>query len=120
MGKRTYWRLFLLVALLAFGGSAGAQTPAGGTAPVAPAKITSGTLGDTAPVPAASPAAQTGTPAVKPTALALQTEKLLAMATELKLRVDKTNKDILSCAVMRQAEEIEQYAHQLKQGGAKK
>jgi hypothetical protein len=50
----------------------------------------------------------------------MQTEKLVAMATELKVSVDKTNKNILSWAVVQQAQQIEQYAHQLKLGEVKR
>jgi hypothetical protein len=53
------------------------------------------------------------------TQLQVQTERLAAMASELKARVDKTNKDVLSVAVVQQAQAIEQYAHQLKQGSPK-
>jgi hypothetical protein len=60
-----------------------------------------------------------GRPAGNLTQLQVQTEKLAAMASELKARVDKSNKDVLSVAVVQQAQAIEQYAHQLKQGGPK-
>jgi hypothetical protein len=61
----------------------------------------------------------TGGPTGNLTPLQVQTEKLAAMASELKARVDKTNKDVLSVAVVQQAQAIEQYAHQLKQGNPK-
>jgi hypothetical protein len=64
--------------------------------------------------------AQTGVPASKQSELALETDKLVAMAAELKARVDKTNKDILSLEVVQQAQAIEQYAHQMKQGSMKR
>lgn len=52
-------------------------------------------------------------------ALEVEADRLVAMATELKTRVDKTNKNILSLTVVEQAEEIEHYAHQLKAGEKK-
>lgn len=47
--------------------------------------------------------------------LAADTDKLLAMATDLKQQVDKTNKDVLSVDVIKKAEEIEKLARSLKQ-----
>jgi hypothetical protein len=44
-------------------------------------------------------------------------EKLVAMATQLKVEVDKTNKNILSLQVVRTAEEIEALAHKMKEQG---
>jgi hypothetical protein len=69
--------------------------------------------------PSSAPAGPSSAPVGKQKALVMQTEKLAAMATELKVSVDKTNKDILSWAVVQQAQQIEQYAHQLKQGEVK-
>ena len=43
------------------------------------------------------------------------TEKLLALANELKLDVDKTSKDTLSLDVIRKADEIEKLAHSVKE-----
>jgi len=43
------------------------------------------------------------------------TEKLLALATELKTDVDKSNKDTLSLDVIRKADEIEKLAHSVKE-----
>jgi hypothetical protein len=43
------------------------------------------------------------------------TEKLLQLATELKNYVDKTNENILSLEVVKKAEEIEKYAHSVKE-----
>jgi nitric oxide reductase activation protein len=48
-------------------------------------------------------------------ALKKDTDKLLALATELKEYVDKTNENVLSVDVMRKAEEIEKLAHSVKQ-----
>ena len=63
-----------------------------------------------APVPAA--AGQQGNEKQKK--LAADTDKLLAMATDLKQQVDKTNKDVLSVDVIKKAEEIEKLARSLK------
>jgi hypothetical protein len=46
--------------------------------------------------------------------LAADTDKLLALATDLKKEVDKTNKDILSVDVVKKAEEIEKLARNMK------
>lgn len=46
--------------------------------------------------------------------LAADTDKLLALATDLKKSVDKTNKDILSVEVVKKAEEIEKLARSMK------
>ena len=42
------------------------------------------------------------------------TDKLLKLATELKLYVDKTNENMLSVEVVKKAEEIEKLAHSVK------
>jgi hypothetical protein len=42
--------------------------------------------------------------------LAMQTERLFDMATELKAQVDRTNRNILSLKVVQKAEEIEALA----------
>jgi hypothetical protein len=42
-------------------------------------------------------------------------EKLLKLATDLKIEVDKTGKDELSILVIRKAEEIEKLAHGVKE-----
>ena len=47
--------------------------------------------------------------------LVADTDKLLALATELKQDVDKTNKDVLSVDVIKKAEEIEKLAHSVKE-----
>jgi hypothetical protein len=41
--------------------------------------------------------------------------RLLALATDLKTEVDKTNKDTLSLTVIRKAGEIQQLAHSVKE-----
>jgi hypothetical protein len=52
-------------------------------------------------------------------ALAQQAQRLVDMATELKVQVDKTNKNILSLEVVRKAEEIETFAHHMKEQAKK-
>src|SRR5665213_3298241 len=47
--------------------------------------------------------------------LVADTDKLLALATELKQEVDKTNKDVLSVDVVKKADEIEKLAHNVKE-----
>jgi nitric oxide reductase activation protein len=47
--------------------------------------------------------------------LVADTEKLLALATDLKAQVDKSNKDTLSVDVIKKAEEIEKLAHSVKE-----
>jgi hypothetical protein len=47
--------------------------------------------------------------------LVADTDKLLALATELKTDVDKTNKNILSMDVIKKADEIEKLAHSVKE-----
>lgn len=47
--------------------------------------------------------------------LTADTDKLLALATELKAQVDKSNKDTLSLDVVRKADEIEKLAHSVKE-----
>jgi hypothetical protein len=47
--------------------------------------------------------------------LVADTEKLLALATQLKQDVDKTNKDVMSVDVIKKADEIEKLAHSVKE-----
>jgi hypothetical protein len=47
--------------------------------------------------------------------LVADTDKLLALATDLKMQVNKTNKDILSLDVIKKADEIEKLAHSVKE-----
>ena len=47
--------------------------------------------------------------------LVLDTQKLLALANELKSEVDKSNKDTLSLDVIRKADEIEKLARSVKE-----
>jgi hypothetical protein len=48
-------------------------------------------------------------------AIKRDTEKLLALATQLKEYVDKSNENVLSVDVVRKAEEIEKLAHHVKE-----
>jgi hypothetical protein len=47
--------------------------------------------------------------------LVLDTQRLVALANELKIAVDKSNKDTLSLDVIRKADEIEKLAHSVKE-----
>ena len=47
--------------------------------------------------------------------LVADTDRLLALATELKTDMDKTTKDTLSMDVIRKADEIEKLAHAVKE-----
>lgn len=47
--------------------------------------------------------------------LVADTDKLLALATDLKEQVDKTNPNILSVDVIKKADEIEKLAHSVKE-----
>ena len=122
MTKRTYWYVALVMAgLLAFGKSFEAQSATGGQEQISSAPIVLGSTGSAVVATGSAAAgAQTGVPTSKQSELALETDKLVAMAAELKARVDKTNKDILSLEVVQQAQAIEQYAHQMKLGSTKK
>ena len=42
-------------------------------------------------------------------------DKLLQLATELKSYVDKSNENVLSMEVVKKAEEIEKYAHSVRE-----
>jgi hypothetical protein len=64
------------------------------------------------PAEPASPASSSASERQKK--LAADTDKLLALATDLKKQVDKTNKDILSVEVVKKADEIEKLARSMK------
>ena len=49
------------------------------------------------------------------TELKRDTDRLLQLATELKLEVDKSNENTLSLNVLKRAEEIEKLAHSVRQ-----
>jgi hypothetical protein len=53
-------------------------------------------------------------PPASPTSLAGEADTLYELAAELKVQVDRTNKNILSMTVVRKAQAIEQLAHQMK------
>jgi hypothetical protein len=58
-------------------------------------------------------------PPASPTSLAGEADTLYELAAELKVQVDRTNKNILSMTVVRKAQAIEQLAHQMKQQAKK-
>jgi hypothetical protein len=99
--------LAVMAALTAVGVNAsGAQAAAGQAA------VPGAVLGGSAQAAPATPAeARTE----KQKELARQTERLFDMATELKVQVDKTNKNILSMKVVEKAQEIEVLARGMKE-----
>ena len=68
---------------------------------------------------AGQPTATPDTRTEKQKALAMQTDRLFAMATELKAQVELTNKNILSLKVVQKAEEIEALAKGMRGQGKK-
>jgi hypothetical protein len=80
----------------------------------APAQAT----GDHVPAPGpekpAEPVSPASSASERQKKLAADTDKLLALATDLKKQVDKTNKDILSVEVVKKADEIEKLARSMK------
>lgn len=74
---------------------------------------------DQSPASAAQAAAKAAIPAAgnadRKKQIAGETARLLQMATDLKAEVDKTDKDTLSLAVIRKADEIEKLAHDFKE-----
>lgn len=103
--------LVALGAVLMAAQQAGQQAN-GSTQPPAP--------GRPAAAPATPPGPQGGSPNVdaeeaqRKKQIADDSARLLALATDLKVEVDKTTKDTLSLAVIRKADEIEKLAHQVK------
>ncbi len=69
----------------------------------------------TASQPAPAPAATLSPKDLRKAQIAADTEKLYQMAQELKAEVAKSNKDILSIAVVKKADEIEKLAKSLKE-----
>jgi hypothetical protein len=106
----------LLKAATASQTTAPASTTAAQTATNAQGAATTGAQG-TATTGDASRAVDLRTDKQK--ALAKQTERLLDMATELKVQVDKTNKNILSLTVVQKAQEIEALARGMKEQAKK-
>jgi hypothetical protein len=133
MARRIGLWTILIFGVLAVAPSHAEQTTASGAAAQAtsvsaheeilPAPMA--TVSPTSKAPATANTTQTSpTPALIPhedkkRPLEMEADRLVAMATELKARVDKTNKNILSLTVVEQAEQIEHYAHQLKSGDKK-
>jgi len=90
---------------------AGSGSPADSTARPAPAA---------APKPATEAAAQSPAPGAPndpapKSQINDDSQKLLDLALALKAEVDKTNKDVLSMGVIRKADEIEKFAHSVKE-----
>lgn len=77
------------------------------------AEVTEEAANSTAPAGGAQTAASPG-PAVPLTGVAAQCANLLKMATNLKTDVDKTNQDVLSVAVVRDAGQIEEMAKKMR------
>ena len=69
-------------------------------------------------VPSAAPtgkqAAKDAAPDPPSDPMAVKSAQLLKLATELKAEIDKTNRNVLSIAVIRKADEIERMAHGMK------
>lgn len=98
-------RAILLMALLGMSGVATGRPQTTTAAPVDHAAAEGSNAGG-------SSAPDTRTEKQK--ALAAQTERLFAMATELKEQVDLTNKNILSLKVVQKAEAIEALAKDMR------
>jgi hypothetical protein len=99
------FRSILCVTLLA-----GSATCRAGHQPVPP------TPPGAVPVaPAQNPQDTQDKRSAKQKVLASDVDQLVAMATQLKAEVDKTNKNILSVKVVREAEQIELLAHRMKE-----
>lgn len=102
------------------GGTAGPVSQPASSAPSTPIPRPAATPPAAAPIqPAAAAAAQAPVPANAGDDSARQQinnecANLLQMANDLKAAVDKTNKDMLSVAVVRKANEIETLAHHVK------
>jgi hypothetical protein len=99
---RAVW-IWILIAML----NGGVELALQGQAPVQ--------AGNQASAPAQEKTAETPPPvSERQKKLAADTDKLLALATDLKKEVDKTNKDILSIEVVKKADEIEKLARSMK------
>lgn len=86
-----------------------------------PPPSTAATPSTPSSAPAQSPAAASSAappPAADARPIAGQAAKLLALATQLKMEVDKTNKNILSIPVIDKAQEIEKLARKMREGSA--
>jgi|SRR5271163_2752057 len=98
-----------------------AQSPKPDDSPATAAPSADAKKTEQAPPPAASPAPVQPAPPLDPAQaqLAADTEKLLKLSQELKDEVAKTNKDTLSIAVIKKADEVEKLARSLKERAAK-
>lgn len=103
-----------IVFLMLLGSGRGQMAAGRQQAPPAGASATT-SLQETRPAASESPLNASN----KQLALQAQIDRLVAMGTELKDHVDKTNKNILSIKVVRKAEEIEQFAKRMKEQSRK-
>jgi hypothetical protein len=115
------WRLLAVVALLGIamgpvgwgqqGSSQGSGSPGSTMPPALPPIVPPGD----GPSPSME-ASQTRLRNVdRQKQLVLDTQKLLTLANELKVEVDKSTKDTMSLDVIRKADEIEKLAHSVKE-----
>lgn len=120
-GRHGGWALAGVVAAVVLAGAAfprqQPQTPtgSGGSNPIPQAKSVPDATAQSK-APEEKPLQQTGD-ATSPDPnrqFAQDSAKLLELATDLKAEVDKTNKDTLSLRVVRKAEELERFAHNVR------
>jgi len=115
--RRAFWVLASLCAAAAF--TANAQAPQQPQAPPAATVSPNSAPQPAAPVPTkavgekAAPATPAPTPAPVNEAVQ-QSDQLLKMANDLWNAVDKSTKDTLSVSVIRKAEAIEHFAHDVR------
>ena len=119
--RRSAWVLACLGAVVALAGAAlpGPQTPAVNANAASPVSQSSSPpsvnpqlkLLDATTAPP-NPVAASGESNRQ---VAADTARLLKLATELKAEVDKTTKDTLSLSVIRKADEIEHFAHNVRE-----
>ncbi len=100
-------RVMFGVVVISAGLTGHAQT-SGAAAPTGAVRVTDGE--------GAFPVA-TDTRTEKQKALAKKTEQLFELATELKVQVDRTNKNILSLRVVEDAEQLEKLAKGMRENG---
>jgi|SRR5271170_1552251 len=127
-GRATRWKagfgLLALGALAIFIGPL-AQAPSQSSKPADPPATATppadAKKAEQAPQSATSPAAVQPAPTLDPaqTQLVADSEKLLKLSHELKDEVAKTNKDTLSIAVIKKADEVEKLAKSLKERASK-
>lgn len=84
------------------------------TAPAVPPSVTHG-MGDNGIDPAVQERLDRGRQNERQRRLMADTDRLLALATELKAEMDKTTKNTLSLDVIKKAEEIEKLARSVKE-----